>query len=110
MSALKSVATRIVEITAEIGVLQQEKEALTAHLLRNLAPGSRTPAGDLTINVSKPVERLNTARLTQAFPVTDRPDLYKPIIDTAKVKQAISTVDLQALGVFDVSTPRVSVK
>jgi hypothetical protein len=39
--------------------------------------------------------RLNTRKLTDTYPVTQHPELYKSVIDTERVKQHIPRVDLE---------------
>lgn len=103
-------AKRLIEINAEIGALQEEKDAITALILHDLTPGTRIEADGLTITVGKPVERLNTRKLTEAYPLLDFPHLYKAVVDTTAVRKHVPPADLEKHGVFDVQNPRVSVK
>lgn len=77
-------------------------------ILRSRLPRGTHQAGSVTITVKKGASRLNTSRLTAAHPFTERPELYKPVLDTAAVKRHIAPADLEAFQ--DEGTPVVEVK
>lgn len=105
-----AIADRITQINHQTSELAEEKAALVNLLLTELEPGSKTPAGDFTISIGKPVQRLSTTRIMLAYPVTEAPHLYKPTVDTAKVKQHFSPAQLTAEGLYDESAPRVTIQ
>lgn len=77
-------------------------------ILRSRLPRGTHQAGSVTITVKKPAARLNTSRLAAAHPFTERPELYKPVLDTAAARHHLSPA---ALAEFtDEGTPVVEVK
>ena len=107
---LESIITRYTEITEQIAALTEEKQGLTALLLSEIEPETKLEIGDYRVSVGKITERLNTRRLTEALPVSEHPALYKATIDTAAVKKHVPYVNLKALGVYDTSTPRITIQ
>ena len=85
---LKTQETHIKECLTELsGILtdayqagQIEKKTVTEH-------------GTATISVTR---RLNTTQLSKQFPVTERPELYQPKLDTKRVRENLSPKDLDA--------------
>ncbi len=53
------------------------------------------PAGIFKINIKPGARVLDPRALTTAFPFTARPELYKAVIDTAAVKNAVSPAALE---------------
>jgi hypothetical protein len=51
--------------------------------------------------------RLDTKKVTAAYPVAQRPELYRPAIDTTELKRHIAAIELEAF--YNESTPRVVV-
>lgn len=107
---LETIVARYAELTHQIAALTEEKQGITALLLSEIEPETKLEIGTFKVSVGKVVERLNTRRLTEALPVSERPELYKATIDTAAVKKHVPYVNLKALGVYDTSTPRVTVQ
>lgn len=107
---LEQAAQRILTISEQIEALTEEKGALTAAVLTQVEPGTKRDAGDYTISVGKPVQRLSATRIMLTYPVTEHPHLYKAAIDTAAVKKHLAPAVLAAEGLYDESTPRVTIR
>ena len=64
--------------------------------------------GTATVTVKAGAKRLNATRLAAAYPFVERPELYKPVLDTAAAKHHIAPADLEAFT--DEGSPVVEVK
>lgn len=89
----------------------KQRKAELEDLIREFVPAGTKDAqyGNHTVTVTNPQRRLNTTALTKAFPVIEFPSLYKPSIDTAAVKKAISENELEERGLYTLTTPGVRV-
>lgn len=104
---LDQLAAELVKRQAAIEADKERCDEIRAVLRRRLPRGT-TSTGSHQVLVKAGARRLNAGRLTAAYPVVARPELYRPVIDTAAVKQRIAPVDLVAFQ--DEGTPVVEVK
>ena len=110
MSLTPDIVARWLQLGDQIATLQAERDQLQAEIRREIPEGSKASVGDLTVAVSEPSQRLNTAALTKAFPPASHPHLYKLTLDTKKVREHVAPADLTGGGFVTESMGRVSVK
>lgn len=103
---LEQLAVEYTKLDAEAEAIKERKETIKAILLGRFSTGSHT-VGPFKVTVKAGSRRLSTSRITAAYPVAQHPELYKPAIDTAAVKQHIAPVDLEAFQ--DAGAPTVQV-
>lgn len=104
---LESLAEELTTINMHIEQLTERKQALTAAILDIIPAGTTTPAGLYTITVTTPTRRLNSRKLTEAFPADNYPDLYVRTLDTKAVKKAFSENALTEGDFYTIGTPTV---
>ena len=94
---------KIAEEIKQLDELRKEyDEKITA-----LAGEGTTKAGPYKVTVTRP-RRLDAKALEDAYPVIDRPELYKRAIDTAAVKKHFSPADLEQFQTVGTPTVRIS--
>jgi hypothetical protein len=104
---LEQLALEKVKRRASIEADKERIDTIDAILRTRLDRGTHR-IGSVTVTVKAGAHRLNATRLAAAFPFTVRPELYKPVLDTAAAKQHIAPVDL--VPFTDEGTPVVEVK
>lgn len=104
---LESLAEELTTINAHLEKLTERKQALTAAILDLIPAGTTTPAGLHTITVTTPTRRLNSRKLTEAFPADKYPDLYVRTLDTKAVKKAFSENALTEGDFYTIGSPTV---
>jgi hypothetical protein len=104
---LDQLAAELVKRQAAIEADKERIETIKATLRRRLPQGT-TNVGSHRVLVKAPARRLVPARLADAFPVTEHPELYKPAIDTTAVKHHLAPAALEQFQ--DAGTPTVEVK
>lgn len=105
------IANEISHIDTTIANLKGRRDELAALILTLMGPGEKMVAGDYEISVRRPAKRLDNRRLTAAFPFSQRPELYKAIIDTTLVREHVAPAELEASDVYATpGTPSVVVK
>jgi hypothetical protein len=87
-------------------VLERTKVAADRDALAAALADGHTDVGDYQVTVTRP-QRLNTAALEAAFPVTKHPHLYTAKIDTAAVKEHLAPTDLAQYKTAGAATVRV---
>jgi len=86
---LAPLATELADVQARIADLQEREKGLKA-AIRDLVPGPDAyAAAGLTVSV-QPNRRFDPALFATRYPVTVRPDLYKLVPDTSKVRAAVA--------------------
>ena len=104
---LERLAEELTTINMHIEQLAERKQALTAAIIDIIPAGTTTPAGLHTITVTTPTRRLNSRKLTEAFPADKYPDLYVRTLDTKAVKKAFSENALTEGDFYTIGTPTV---
>jgi hypothetical protein len=103
---LEALATEYTHLTADEETIKERKDTIKAILLASFEVGAH-PVGPYKVTIKAGARRLNAARLTAAFPVTQHPELYKPVLDTTAVKEHMAPVQLAAFQ--DAGAPTVTV-
>ena len=86
---LAPLAARLADIQAAKADLEEQEKGIKA-AIRDLVPGPDAyAAAGLTVSV-QPNRRFNPELFMALHPVTERPDLYKLVPDTAKVRAAVA--------------------
>lgn len=82
--------------------LADEREAIAERIaqidarLLTLHPGTGSiPAGPYKVTVRAGARRLDPAKVAEAYPVVQHPELYRPAIDTAAVKHHLAPAELE---------------
>lgn len=104
---LEQLALERVKRKASIEADKERIDTIDA-ILRNRLDRGTHHLGPVTVTVKAGAHRLNTTRLAAAFPFTDRPELYKPVLDTAAARHHIAPADLEQFT--DEGVPVVEVK
>lgn len=92
---LEQLATELAKRQAAIEADKERVEEIKALLVDELPVGTHH-AGAFKIQVKAGARRLNTARLAEAHPFTERPELYKAVLDTAAAKHHLAPAELEA--------------
>lgn len=109
-SEIEKTVEHIIHLDAEIEHLQDQKAALQEQLTQRLPVGSY-PAGAYRLTITSPPRRLNNRAIQDAYPVAQNPHLYKPTLDTKKVREHISEAVLQEQGFYQIpGNPQVRIK
>lgn len=108
---LTQALTDLANTNHTLDILKQRKAELE-DLVRTLIPTPVKAAqfGDHHVTITAPQRRLNNTALIKAYPVIQFPGFYKPTIDTAAVKKAISDQELEDKGLYTFTTPSVRVE
>lgn len=81
---------------AKIETLTEQRDILKTQIAAATTPATTTRAGKWTIAHRAGARRLNHAKLTKAYPVTQHPHLYQPKINTTAVRKHFAPADLEA--------------
>lgn len=104
---LEQLALEKLKRRASIDADKERIEEIDA-LLRARLPRGTHHLGAATVTVKAGAKRLNTGRLADAYPFTSRPELYKPVLDTAAARHHLAPADLEAFT--DEGVPVIEVK
>lgn len=88
----------VAERVKRMAAIEADKERVAeidSLLLKDLEAGTHT-IGDHKVQIRAGSRRLNTTRLAKALPFTQRPELYKAVVDTTAVKHHLSPAELEA--------------
>lgn len=97
---IELIGKEIIRLKADQAVIQDKID----HLLDQLADyhqagdlhGGKNDAGAIRVTVRQGAARLDTKKIEDLYPVTQRPDLYTPKIDTKKIRSAFAPNELAA--------------
>ncbi len=85
---------------AEIEADRERIDAINARLL-DLLPTGTHDAGDHKVTIRAGARRLDPAKVAEAYPFREHPEMYKVAVDTAKVREYVAPNflrDLQTEG------------
>ena len=88
---LTALAGQLAIVQAQLRPLQEQEAALKAEIRSNLAslgPGEYL-AGDHLV-VAGATRRIDNTRIEERYPVTEHPELYKLVVDTAAVRKNLA--------------------
>lgn len=103
---LEALAIELTKLAAEEEAIKERTDTIKAIFLGHFEVGAH-PVGPYKVTIKAGARRLNATRLTAAFPVTQHPELYKPVLDTTAVKEHMAPVQLAAFQ--DAGAPTVTV-
>lgn len=104
-----SLINQIVEKRALVEQLEDQINELEAQFLETHDPGTYK-VGSYKVTVKNPPQRLNARKVQAAFPVSERPDLYTPKLDTRKVRNSFAPKDLEEQGFYTYGKRQVLIK
>lgn len=88
----KILADEYTRLADQADHIKQRQDQIKALLAELLPEGGHV--GDYKVTVTRP-RRLDPKAIEKAFPVTQRPELYRPAINTTAVRKHIAEVDLE---------------
>lgn len=106
---IEALAKEYVDLEYQITHWKERQTEIQDQLRELLPPGTKHPAGNLTVTVSKPRETINTTAFAKAYPVTTHPEMYSPKPDTKKIRQHLAPNQLAQQGLITQGTPLVKV-
>lgn len=92
---VEALALEDVKLQDEAAAIAERREQIRARLLA-LHPGTGSiPAGPYKVTVRAGARRLDPAKVAEAYPVVQHPELYSPKPDTTKIRHHIAAADLE---------------
>lgn len=103
---LEQLAAEEAKLAADAAAIAERRETIKAILRDRLPVGTHDVAG-YKVQVKAGARRLNSKRLTAAYPFDRAPELYSVALDTAKVKDHVAPAHL--IDFYDAGAPTVVV-
>lgn len=94
-------------LTAQAEQIKERLDTIKTILVNNAGTGTHT-LGAHKVQIRVGVRRLNSSRLTAAYPADQYPQLYKQAIDTTAIKNQFAPAALEDF--YDLGSPVVSFK
>lgn len=104
---LVALADEAATLNAQAEQIKERLDEIKTILINEAGAGTHT-LGAHKVQIRAGVRRLNSSRLTAAYPSDQFPQLYKHAIDTSAVKNQFAPAALEDF--YDLGTPVVSFK
>lgn len=92
---VEALALEDVKLADEQAAIAERREHIKARLLTLHPEPGTIPAGPYKVIIKAGPRRLDPAKVAEAYPVTQHPELYKPALDTTAVKHHLAPAELE---------------